>query len=75
MKDATIDDQLKKANLTPEELAYFASREPHTRFDNEGNEIIGNRAQRRKRPTTDSKYTKNTHSQQIKKVGRKKARK
>lgn len=75
MNDAKIDDQLKKANLTPEELAYFASKEPMTRFDNEGREVAQNRAARRKRPATDPKYTKNNHVQQIRKVGKKKARK
>lgn len=75
MKDANIEEQLKKANLTPEELEYFASKEPMTRFDNKGNEVVENRATRRKRPATDSKYTKATHSQKILKLGKKKARK
>lgn len=34
-----------------------------TRFDNEGNMMITNRAARRKKPTTPSHYTKSTHSQ------------
>lgn len=75
MKDATIEEQLAKANLTPEELAYFASRQETSRLDNQGNEIVQNRAARRKRPATDVKYTKNNHSQKLKKLGKKKARK
>lgn len=70
MNDAKIDTK-----LTQEEIEILAQRQPHTRFDNEGREVVQNRAARRKRPATDSKYTKNNHSQKIKKLGKKKARK
>lgn len=70
MNEAKIDTQLSQ-----EEIEYLASRADNTRFDNEGREIVQNRAARRKRPASDSKYTKNTHTQKIRKLGKKKARK
>lgn len=75
MKDATIEEQLKKAKLTPEEMEYFASTLGNSRLDNEGKEVLGNRAARRKRPASDPKYTTNNHTQKIRKLGKKKARK
>lgn len=70
MNNAKIDTQ-----LTQEEIEYLASKQENTRFDNQGREIVQNRAARRKRPASDPKYTKNTHTQQMLKVGKKKARK
>lgn len=61
--------------LSPEEIEYLASKQENTRFDNEGNEVVQNRAARRKRPASDPKYTKNTHTQKLRKIGKKKARK
>jgi hypothetical protein len=64
-----------KQQITAEEAEYLASKGMTTRFDENGNPFISNRAARRKRPVTDSKYTKSTHSQKLKKLGKKKARK
>lgn len=63
MKKETESD---KVELTPEEAAYFASRGQTTRFDNEGNMVISNRAARRKRPVVDPDFTKSTWSRQTK---------
>jgi hypothetical protein len=56
------DTENKKVELTAEEAAYFAERAETTKFDNDGNAVINNRAARRKRPATDPKFTKATHS-------------
>lgn len=68
--------EMEKVQLTQEEIEYFASQGGITHFDNEGNAVITNRAARRKRPKTDPKYTKATHSLKLKRASsKKKARK
>ncbi len=46
-----------------------------TYFDNDGNMVTKNRAARRQAPASDPRYTKATHSLEIKRHGKKKARK
>lgn len=61
--------------ISKEEAEYLSEHGAQTRFDNDGNMVIENRASRRQRPVTDPKYTKSTHSQKIKLYGKKKVRK
>ena len=65
----------QKVDLSQEEIELLSQRGGITKFDNEGRMIYTNRAARRKRPPTDPKYTKATHSQLLRKLGKKKARK
>lgn len=68
MNNATTD----KVQLTAEEAELLAQRGMTTRFDNDGNMVIKNRAARRKRPASDPKYTKATHSLRLKRANSKK---
>lgn len=68
-------DTNKKIEISAEEAEYLAEHGMTTRFDNEGNMVISNRAARRRRPATDPKYTKATHSLRLKRYGKKKVRK
>lgn len=67
-----VSTEKQKVELTAEEAAYFAEHAGTTRFDNDGNAVIENRAARRKRPVTDPKYTKATHSLKLARASSKK---
>lgn len=54
----------QKVELTAEEIEEFAKRGQTTRFDNEGNMFISNRAARRKRPASNPDDTKATWNRQ-----------
>lgn len=62
-----------KAQPTQEEIDYLTENGYQTRFDNDGNMVVSNRAARRKKTPSDPAFTKATHSLNLARAKSKKA--